>query len=237
MTTGPEISVIVPSLNEEKYIESCLASLRSQEISRTYEIILGDGYSSDRTLEIASKYVDKVAFERKRTVGAGRQTAAKQAEGKVISFACADSYYPEDWLAELTRPIFDQGFGGAFGLVLCREGDKLDELGSKYVLAPTALILSKLGICFSPGETIALDHEVFKRVGGFNVDMVTNEDQDLVKRASKISRIAFNPRAKAYVSMRRVKKWGRLRYLMFHTANFLQYQILGRANKVYEPVR
>jgi glycosyltransferase involved in cell wall biosynthesis len=56
-----EFSVIVPALNEETYIEACLKSISRQTLPRnSYEIIVSDGGSNDRTVEIARKYADRV---------------------------------------------------------------------------------------------------------------------------------------------------------------------------------
>jgi glycosyltransferase involved in cell wall biosynthesis len=53
-------SVIIPTYNEEKYIENCLRSVRNQKINGKIEIIIVDSNSSDRTREIAKKYANKV---------------------------------------------------------------------------------------------------------------------------------------------------------------------------------
>ena len=47
----PEISIIVPTLNEEKYLEATLGLLSKQNTSTPYEIIILDGGSEDSTFE------------------------------------------------------------------------------------------------------------------------------------------------------------------------------------------
>ncbi len=63
------ISVIVPTLNEEKYIEPTLKALKNQIYRRKFEVIVADSLSRDKTVEIAEKYADKVISVKKRTVG------------------------------------------------------------------------------------------------------------------------------------------------------------------------
>jgi len=227
----------MPTLNEEAYIERTLRSLRDQDFVYPYEIVIGDGYSKDDTLRICSKYVDRIVLEKKKTPAAGRQSAVEESRGSIIAFCCADSFYPRDWLRELTTPIMEGKAGAVGGIVLPLDGSLLDNVSSKYVLAPLALGMSKVGVYFTPGETIAVSRKAFDEVGGFKVDMITAEDMDLIKRISRRERVQVNPRARAYVSMRRVKKWGRLKYLVYHVSNFVSYQLTSGSHSRYEPIR
>ena len=237
MNPIPIVSIVMPTLNEEAYIERTLRSLRDQDFVYPYEIVIGDGYSKDDTLRICSKYVDRIVLEKKKTPAAGRQSAVEESRGSIIAFCCADSFYPRDWLRELTTPIMEGKAGAVGGIVLPLDGSLLDNFSSKYVLAPLALGMSKVGVYFTPGETIAVSRKAFDEVGGFKVDMITAEDMDLIKRISRRERVQVNPRARAYVSMRRVKKWGRLKYLVYHVSNFVSYQLTSGSHSRYEPIR
>ncbi len=68
----PIISVVIPAYNEENYIEACLKSLRNQKTNVPYEIVVCDNNSTDRTVEIAKKYADKVVYERRQGIGYAR---------------------------------------------------------------------------------------------------------------------------------------------------------------------
>ena len=72
MRNYPSVSVIVPTLNEEKYLESCLKSIKNQDYQGEYEIIVSDGGSKDKTLKIAKKYADKVITCDKKGIAYGR---------------------------------------------------------------------------------------------------------------------------------------------------------------------
>jgi glycosyltransferase involved in cell wall biosynthesis len=57
------VSIIMPCLNEEKYIEKCLDSIIANEYPKdNMEIIIVDGQSTDRTREIIGKYINKYYF-------------------------------------------------------------------------------------------------------------------------------------------------------------------------------
>ena len=55
-----EISIIVPTLNEKKYLDTTLKALVNQNTNVPYEIIVSDGGSDDSTIGIAKLYTDKV---------------------------------------------------------------------------------------------------------------------------------------------------------------------------------
>lgn len=237
MKEGIAASLIVPTLNEENYIEKTLISLKNQEFDEEYEIIVSDGLSTDKTLEIARKYVDKIVFEPKRTIGAGRNKGASVAEGKVLIFCSADTYYPRNWLKHITYPILKKKFGIAYGPLFPLDGNIVETLFSSTFLLPYTYLSSLLKIYYVGGENLAVERKLFRVLGGFNENMTTSEDTDLVRRASKISRVKFEPKAKVYVSMRRVRKWGYVKYLKFHTSNYLNYHFFKRVYAKYEPIR
>jgi glycosyltransferase involved in cell wall biosynthesis len=237
MSKKPDISIVIPTLNEEKYLEEALLSLRSQFTPHKYEIIVADGYSSDGTIRIAKKYADKLVFEKKRTISAGRQAGANEARGKVIVSAGADMYVDPHWLDILTRPIFEGTHVASIGAVVPKDGNQIENIFSHGVLKPLGSLLSKMDTHFVAADNMAIDAGVFRLAGGFNPDLVTGEDTDLIRRVKAHGKVAYIGNAHAYVSMRRVREWGYFKYLTFHTTNFLKCHFRGKAHDKYEPVR
>lgn len=84
----PEISVIIPCYNQEKYIAECLESVFAQTF-KDYEIIVINDGSTDNSEEIIKKYMQKhpeiklISQENKGLVAA-RNTAIAQSSGKYI---------------------------------------------------------------------------------------------------------------------------------------------------------
>ena len=60
-----DVSIIVPTLNEEKFIKQCLSSIVNQQTSLDMELIVVDGQSKDKTLDIAKNYADRVIVLKK----------------------------------------------------------------------------------------------------------------------------------------------------------------------------
>jgi glycosyltransferase involved in cell wall biosynthesis len=93
----PKVSFCIPTLNSEKTIEDCLKSIAGQAYS-AIEIIIVDGGSSDRTLEIAHRYTNRVFYD-KGTLGSARQTAMDHSTGEVIAIFDDDIVIPHSgWL-------------------------------------------------------------------------------------------------------------------------------------------
>ncbi len=94
----PLISIVIPTLNEEGNIRDMLdgVSKALQREGRRYELIVVDGHSTDRTVEIAQESNAKVIYE---NVGKGNALAIglKAAKGDVIISMDADlSHIPEE---------------------------------------------------------------------------------------------------------------------------------------------
>ena len=49
------LSIVIPTLNEEKYLPNLLQCIKAQKLN-DYEIIVSDGNSIDKTIKIAKKY-------------------------------------------------------------------------------------------------------------------------------------------------------------------------------------
>lgn len=232
-----DVSVIIPALNEEKYIEKCLNSVSHQRFFGTYEIIVADGASTDKTREIAKKYADKIVIEHTRTIAAGRQAGASVAEGKILVYTGADVIVPNYWLTRICAPFADKKTCAAFGSLMPYDGTEYDDFLCRFILLPLARIMNLIGFVYVYGDNMAFKRGAFEQIGGFNIRLVTAEDTDIMMRMKKFGPIEYVPAAQVYFSLRRIKKWGYPRYIAFHTLNFIRTHILGKAFDKYEPVR
>ena len=80
---SPLVSVIIPCLNSEEFILSCLESLKKQTYKHFEIIVVDSPRSKDKALEIAKKYTRNV-FSAGRERSAQINYAAKKAKGKYL---------------------------------------------------------------------------------------------------------------------------------------------------------
>ena len=91
------LSIIIPTLNEEKYLPRLLDSIRQQDFS-DYEIIVSDGFSEDNTAKIAVAAGALLVQDKKRSPARQRNAGAAAAHGETILFLDADTVLPAAFL-------------------------------------------------------------------------------------------------------------------------------------------
>jgi succinoglycan biosynthesis protein ExoA len=99
-----DISVLIPTLNEERYIEQAVAAMRRQQFDGQIEFVFADGRSTDRTREILESLAledprIRVFENPSRTVSSGLNVALRHSRGRYIARMDAHTEYPEDYLA------------------------------------------------------------------------------------------------------------------------------------------
>jgi glycosyltransferase involved in cell wall biosynthesis len=106
METLP-ISVIIVAKNAEGTIEACLKSVGDNNPA---EIIVVDGNSSDRTVEIAQKYTERIYSDEGKGLAYARQLGAEQATQEYISYIDADIVLPAGTLATMLNEFQASGY-------------------------------------------------------------------------------------------------------------------------------
>ena len=95
------ISVIIPTLNEEMTISQIIEGSKPH----ADEIIVIDGHSTDRTVEVVKKMGIKVVFDNKKGKGAALRHSIKHVKGDVIVFIDADGSHNPEEIPKLVEPI------------------------------------------------------------------------------------------------------------------------------------
>lgn len=130
---SPEITVIVPAFNAEKYLARCLDSITGQSMS-SWELVIIDDGSSDRTAMIAEEYAAKdsrikLIRQAKQGVSKARNTGIDNANGKYLAFVDADDYLESDYL----KLLFDKAEESNADITQCsfffvdEEGEKIPD--------------------------------------------------------------------------------------------------------------
>ena len=203
-------TLIVPALNEEKYIGELLASAAAQT-EPFAEIVVADS-GDDATGDIARKAGAKVVRCQRGNVSASRNAGAQAARGDVLVFADADKHLAPEFL----ETCFDYLQGGA---VLAYPREVFSDSPFWNVLANgprwwrDSVFTPAFGVRQTSG-CVAVWREAFFAVGGYDVDCnpVDHcwEDIDFGRRVGQIygkSKIQLMPCVSA-TSARRWQKLG-----------------------------
>jgi len=201
VTIGPRISVIIPVRNEATRIARCLTAVHNQTL-RPAEIIVVDGHSADRTVEIAQQFGARVSFEDDATRAGACQVGVDAAESEFVAFTDADCEPDPRWLENLVAG-FSDGVVGVGGQI-ANEGDTFWQrsidvtmgtlLGSGNSVQGRAFRgrrhVSSISGCNSMYRKADL-----LAVGGFRRDLVTTEDTELNRRLLQRGKLLYVPDA------------------------------------------
>lgn len=188
----PVVSVVVPALNEEKYLPACLESLLRQEGEIPYEIIVVDNGSTDQTPQIVRAKKARLVVETDRGLTRAREAGFRAARGRLIAYLDADSLAPSDWIVsiekafrrfpeavalcgtfryQLKSPLHRAAFWAYFNIV---------ERAADWILRGQRLA----------GGNFAVRREALEKIHGFNLEIeFYGEDLELANRLKRIGRI------------------------------------------------
>jgi glycosyltransferase involved in cell wall biosynthesis len=246
---NPIISLIIPVLQEEKILAKTL-SVYTPEIREKFnlEIIVSDGGSTDRTVEIAKKYADYVVLHsetRKQTIAEGRNKGAEVSKGDILIFINGDTIpaKPENFFQNIVDWISGKTDLTKSDALACPCSVEKEEIIFKDRIFYAChnfyvRLLNFIGLGMGRGECQIVKKDIFKKVGGYNPDIAAGEDFDLYRRIAKCGKISYAKNLKVFESPRRFRKYGYLRIIYSWTINSISVWFRGRSvSKVWEAVR
>lgn len=236
----PLISVIIPTKNEEKVIGACLLALTKQKTAISFEILIVDTNSKDRTRAIAKQYNTRIIKEPRPGWSFAHQAGADAARGSILCFTEADCIVPPTWIEQ---------YANAF-----QTHDDTDAFVGRYVYHKSTPFLTHVSTWLMPvadtafrlihghyafrASNFAIRASALQKVGGFNLRAKEFDDVELSMRVAKCGKIKYLPPLIIRTGDRRVR--GRLlRYVKEVGTNYIRTCILKQAvsDKVFADIR
>ncbi len=234
--SNPYISVIIPALNEEKYIRHPISGLKRQSF-KDFETIVVDGNSTDRTREIA-KSIAKVIIDTRKGAGASRNAGADVSKGKILVFIDADTKPSDDLLSAYAEAFKDSSVIAATGPIAPLEKTNLRiRIGYWFVAVVFVRFTIMIGVPSVVGSNFAVRAEAFRKIHGFDPKLLTYEDWDLSMKLKGLGKIIYVHDAKVKTSARRIVAWGVWGYFLYHVINMFMYNVFKTARKNYKTIR
>lgn len=202
------LSIIIPAFNEERMISQCLKSVSesltaNQKPGFSYDVIVVDNNSTDKTAELARKSGAQVVFEPVNQIGRARNAGAKAATGDWLLFVDADSFLNPGMISDILRMIESGRYVGC--------GSVMQMPHSPWWGTVILKIWTLVSVTFrwASGALVVCRADAFRQVGGFDQELYAADEIEL---------------------SRLLKKWGRKRGLKFMILN--QHPLVTSARKL-----
>ncbi len=230
MTEHPFISALLVTRNEQAYIEHALMSLINQTYPKdSYEIIIIDGESTDKTLEIVNNIIDqyktpcfdiRVINNPKHILATGWNSGIQNARGEQVVRIDAHGQAAEDFIEKNVKTILAVPNAICVGGKLKTKSlDGDNDIISKVLSSPFGVGNSSFRVSDKAGYVDTAVYglyrkEIFDKVGYFNEKYVRNQDIELHSRIRAAGgKFYFNPDINCvYYSRNTVKKMTKQAY-------------------------
>lgn len=209
--TRPDVSLIIPFRNEETFLSGTLDSLLAQELDGiTGEIILVDGMSADKSLDIARTYsnksFDKLVFRLLsnpgKTTPKGFNLGIQSTQAPLVGFGGAHSLYPANYFklaVDLLKTTDAHVVGGGHTRIIPSEPGPIAEAMSCLYESPLGAGVAAYHRLTKPAYVDTVyggfyQTEVFDKVGCFNEELRKNQDNEFNARVTDAGfKILFHP--------------------------------------------
>lgn len=239
-----DISVIIPTKNEDKYLKKTIKQFDKIKKKFSIEVIVSDGNSSDDTKKIAKKYADRLIQEKKgkkQNIAIGRNLGAKSAKGKILFHTDADVIIDdiENFFKRVKEIFEDKDIIALTTKIKVypnerRISDILVHAGFNFSIKYANYLGSFLG----KGECQIVRASAFRRIKGYDEKTVVGEDCNLFYRLNKKGKIHYASDLTIYHSSRRFRKEGYLKVLLIYIREGLSLLLRGKSYlSEWKPVR
>lgn len=235
MSHTPRISIIIPTLQEEQFLERTLENLKSLKLP--HQIIITDGGSTDGTLEIARKYTDKIVVwthPQRQTFGQAKNAGAALATGEFLVFIDADVLIPDPQkFFEEMLAVFEKKPKLVAMTVPLKPLLENHSWVDAFFCAPLNWFYIVSNNIFhsgnASGEFQMIHSESFRRIGGYHERLAAGEDNEVFRQLATHGRTLSYWKLCARHSLRRPHKLGWLRVYGIWIKNGFSVMLRGKA--------
>ena len=203
--TSSAVSVILPVLNEEPYLEHAVASILAQDFSGQIEVVLAIAPSRDRTLEIATSLAEKdsrilVVPNPTGKTAAGLNLAIQKSHHAIIVRVDGHANIPSNYISIAVELLNSTGAVNVGGVMAAEGLTPFENSVARAMRSALGVGAAKFHTGGKAGETDTVYLGVFKReallaIGGFDENFVRAQDWELNYRLRKNGgKIYFDPR-------------------------------------------
>jgi len=182
--SNPRMSIILPAHNEEALIEKSVRSAfgAGEALGESFEVIVVNDASTDRTAEIAREAGARVIDVDRRQIAAVRNEGAKVARGEWLVFMDADTWMPANMLTAVKRELESGAVGGGAGVTFDGAVPRYARF-SIWLLVPMFRWTRTAAGCF-----MYATREAFDKAGGFDERLFASEEVAFSKAMKKAGR-------------------------------------------------
>ena len=197
------ISIIIPTLNEEITISRQIGYLLKNISDKdNIEIIIADGNSTDKTVEIAIHLGLKVIINKKTGRANQMNSGASVSKGDILYFLHADSFPPHGFDNHITNAVKEGYVSGCFRM-------KWDNQGW-FLFIFSWMTRFKANCCRGGDQSLFIKADIFRKIGGFDEDLSLFEDVEIIPRIKKQGKFIVLP-FQLITSARKYQKNGTIR--------------------------
>ena len=203
--TSSAVSVILPVLNEENYLEAAVKAVLAQDFSGPIEVVLAVGPSNDRTMEIAQNLAKtdarvKVVSNPSGRTAAGLNLAIKNSSHQIIVRVDGHANISKNYISIAVDLLEETGAVNVGGVMAAEGHTPFEKAVAGAMRSPLGVGAAKFHTGGSAGQTDTVYLGVFKRaavdaIGGFDEHFTRAQDWELNFRLRKNGgKIYFDPR-------------------------------------------
>lgn len=210
-------SIIIPTLNEEKFLPKLLGDLVEQTF-QDFEVIHVDGESTDRTVEKALSFGDRLKISSHpatvRSPGYQRNLGATKAKGEWIICLDADIRLGKTALEEINKELENSDID-FFTTSLTPYPKKPIYVLMLWFIAGYTWLMQKTSKPFVTEALFGCRRETFLKVGGFNTEVRVNEGSELLERTTADGfKFRMLSSVRYTLHMRRIQQRGTLKSMI-----------------------